>query len=358
MSKTTYCEGEILFTSKKETTIHSFTESTNFRAGGTQSWTAQTTNHQSYDHSEIQRTTEKANVLILRGKRRKGKDVHGNPHLDLMSNDYTENEAGFNKLYEEIFWENITNGDTNAAHNLNNYTSYKQAAASARANKVTRKIKEFCKKNNKDLFEDFRSDVEYYSSGDLENVVQSMVDKMKTNNSNSTEFSDSKLNLAVRNHENEISFKNSVLEILKTQLNKYSSIKTAVDDLEIKDNGEGKLYPVLVKSQVDSPKFPDKLAGLGIIMNDVWAYEVRISEIKTTKYPWVPQSEIVQIKIDFIYYDHFGLDYPDLEKKRAPSPYIAWDHNVFYEWFILQHFRGFKPFLTKVKNSYEISIIK
>lgn len=204
MSKTTYCEGQILFTSKKETTIHSFTESTNFRAGGTQSQTAQTTNHQSYDHSEIQRTTEKANVLILRGKRRKGKDVHGNPHLDLMSNDYTENEAGFNKLYEEIFCENITNGDTNA----------------------------------------------------------------------------------------------------------------------------------------------------------VWSYKVRISEIKTTKYPWLPQSEIAHIKIDFIYYDHFGLDYPDLEKKRAPSPYIAWDHNVFYEWFILQHFRGFKPFLTKVKNSYEISIIK
>ena len=41
----------------------------------------------------------------------------------------------------------------------------------------------------------------------------------------------------------------------------------------------------------------------------------------------------------FEMFDHFGLDYPDIEK---------YDNDIFIAWFILQHFRGYKPFITKI----------
>jgi len=44
-------------------------------------------------------------------------------------------------------------------------------------------------------------------------------------------------------------------------------------------------------------------------------------------------------KLQFIYWDHFGLDYPDLAK---------FDKDIFYSWFVLQHFKGYKPLITKI----------
>lgn len=37
-------------------------------------------------------------------------------------------------------------------------------------------------------------------------------------------------------------------------------------------------------------------------------------------------------------FDHFGLDYPDIEK---------YDYDIFIAWFILQHFRGYKPYYNQ-----------
>lgn len=358
MSKETFCQGEVLLTSGKQTTIHSFDGALNFRAKGSQSWNAKKTYYGNYNDSQIQIETKDFDSLILRGKRRKGLDIDNKPHADLKYKDYPENEFGFKKLYEEIFWENISNGNNKAPKQISNYAPYQQAAAHARANKVTRKIRDFCKETSHQLFNYFYSDVEYYSMGELEEVMHSMVNKMRNNKSSSFEFSDERINRAVNTHNKHINFRNSVVDILKNELHNYSSILNAVEQLRIKDNGEGKLYPQLIKNKVDSPKFDDKFSGLGIIMNDVWAYEVKVTEVKTKKYAWLPNMVHYSIKLDFIYYDHFGLDFPDLEKKRAPSPWIAWDHNVFWEWFVLQHFRGYVPFITKVVNSHEFNFVK
>ncbi|MEB3004024.1 hypothetical protein [Capnocytophaga sp. G2] len=85
--------------------------------------------------------------------------MEGKPHLDLMYGDYTEDEKGFEKLWRQIYIENF-----NHTQNM--------AFALARANKVVRKISEFCKKTSKKLFEDFKSDIEYYSKGVLEDVAK------------------------------------------------------------------------------------------------------------------------------------------------------------------------------------------
>ena len=49
--------------------------------------------------------------------------------------------------------------------------------------------------------------------------------------------------------------------------------------------------------------------------------------------------------LEYIYYDHFGLDFPDIHK---------YDKDIFYAWFVLQHFRGYKPFITKLDIAGEI----
>jgi hypothetical protein len=55
----------------------------------------------------------------------------------------------------------------------------------------------------------------------------------------------------------------------------------------------------------------------------------------------------ITIKLNFIYYDHFGLDYPDIAK---------FDNDIFYSWFVLQHFKGFKPFITKISIDETITM--
>lgn len=177
---------------------------------------------------------------------------------------------------------------------------------------------------------------------------------MKTNKSNTYEFSDKRLDIEVNKHSNHINFKNAVINEVKEEIKKFLTIDYAVSNMKITNDGEGILYKKLVDKEIDSPRFPDKMSGLGIMLNDIWAYEIWIKEIKEVIYPWSPNHRFTYLTLNFIYFDHFGLDYPDLEKKRAPSTWIAWDHNIFWEWFVLQHFRGYVPFITKVENSEKI----
>ena len=45
-------------------------------------------------------------------------------------------------------------------------------------------------------------------------------------------------------------------------------------------------------------------------------------------------------------WDHFGLDKPDMEK-------FYYGINGFRAWFLLQHIKGYKPFITKMTFTQE-----
>lgn len=86
---------------------------------------------------------------------------------------------------------------------------------------------------------------------------------------------------------------------------------------------------------MDKPRFnntSDTLSGIQIAINDVWAYKISLTE-------YYLKNDEPQGKLQFDFYDHFGLDFPDIEK---------FDYDIFMAWFVLQHFRGYKPFITKV----------
>jgi hypothetical protein len=51
------------------------------------------------------------------------------------------------------------------------------------------------------------------------------------------------------------------------------------------------------------------------------------------------------LKYQVTLWDHFGLDKPDMEKIHNLVPIAA---EAFICWFILQHLRGYKPFVTKI----------
>ena len=107
---------------------------------------------------------------------------------------------------------------------------------------------------------------------------------------------------------------------------------------------DGKLYKAILKEDANPPLFNtvhDTINGLRILVNGVWAYEVRIIGYRK-------QYMSLFIEIEYTLYDHFGLDAPDIYK---------FDFEIFYVWFILQHFRGFKPLITQMKINREYPMI-
>jgi len=45
-------------------------------------------------------------------------------------------------------------------------------------------------------------------------------------------------------------------------------------------------------------------------------------------------------------------------RQRGGHSLISWEHDIFYAWFVLQHFRGYIPFITRVSNSHDVSFLK
>lgn len=275
-------------------------------------------------------------ILIIQGKHRKGKnDENTGTALDMLYNDYPENNVGIERLKNEIYTEeynsSIKAGDKD-------WLKTKEETASLKAKNLSEvritKIKGFLKKDNDKLFSIFRDDMWYYASREVKNVAYDMVDKVKANNGG--EYSNIKLTNAVIAHEKSKEFISGVEKVVK---NYIINNKGIVDKLEIKDDSNGILYKALQDNDVQRPIFHDNMSGLGITINDVWAYQIYISSYKVN-------GNKYEISLEVIYWDHFGLDYPDVHK---------FDNDIFQAWFILQHFRGFKPLITKldIKHSFK-----
>gem|GEM_PF-981203 len=280
-------------------------------------------------------------MLIIQSIARKGKkiiSVNGKKTstnqtaIDLLYNDYTENEAGFTKLRNQLRQEiyNVHKQDGTFDFTSRDYNADKKA------DKLIEKVKKFSKKTDVELFKIFNNEAEYVSRGKLEDNIKRMIAKMQRNEGG--EYSHIDLTNSVIEHENTIKFINEVKNYVVKYLKKNSS---DISKLKIQDDGTGVIYEDMVDSkkpkdkQVNKPRFnnySDTLSGIQIAINDIWAFQIYLSKYYVTNNE--PHGELY-----FYFYDHFGLDYPDIEK---------YDYDIFIAWFILQHFRGYKPFITKV----------
>ncbi len=83
----------------------------------------------------------------------------------------------------------------------------------------------------------------------------------------------------------------------------------------------------------------DRTKGTQIATNDIWSTEVKITSITI-------KGDDYAIDYHVNLWDHFGLDIGDMEAMPNIVPFAK---DTFAVWFVLQHLRGYKPFVTKVQ---------
>ncbi len=83
----------------------------------------------------------------------------------------------------------------------------------------------------------------------------------------------------------------------------------------------------------------DSTKGTQIATNDIWSTEVKITSINFN-------GDDYTVDYHVNLWDHFGLDIGDMEAMPNTVPFA---NKTFAVWFVLQHLRGYKPFITKVQ---------
>lgn len=171
-----------------------------------------------------------------------------------------------------------------------------------------------------------------FSFGELKQVALKMVDHFKQNKG--LEFSNSILNRYVMQH-------TSTKEFCKRiEIGIQEKIKDSKGDISKIFNNTVYFDDDIERGRYGRPQFSttlDTIQGLRIMINDTWAYEVFISDFNSN------DGVNYSLRYKVIIYDHFGLDYPDLQNQTY---YLL---AGFRSWFVLQHYHSFKPFITKME---------
>lgn len=266
--------------------------------------------------------------LVLRSSKKKGRNATDTATADdLLYGDYSEN--GIEKLRKEI--SDLEFKDCKNREEANEF-----------ANSRIDNLKPYLEKTNEELFDIFENDIKWWSKGDLEDVAVDVVSKMKENKGGI--YSSQAMTSAAKNHGTFVDF----AYICEWCIGDFISKGKKIEDLVITMNSplkqDGKLYKAILSEDAVPPLFNtlnDTINGLRILVNGVWAYELRVIRYRKMYTP-------LFIELEYTLYDHFGLDAPDIHK---------FDKEIFYVWFILQHFRGYKPLITKMKINREYPMI-
>jgi len=175
-----------------------------------------------------------------------------------------------------------------------------------------------------------------FAKGRLLTNINSMVDRMHA--STGGNYSNAILTEAVREHASYAAFVQRLGQSFETEITKAKGVLQKVGEVPFNHDNR--------------PRFntkEDKFWGLTIAINDTWAYDVDVANYEPN--PDGSYSAVLNVTI----YDHFGLDEPDLDISLFDNfkPYGM--VGLFRAWFVLQHIRGFRPFVTTVAISHPVS---
>jgi hypothetical protein len=92
--------------------------------------------------------------------------------------------------------------------------------------------------------------------------------------------------------------------------------------------------------------FYHKYSGLGITIHDFWSGKAEVVDYKYDSRTGHYSGTIV-----FTFFDGFGLDKADVEKNKDRWLIPPNGGRGFKAWYLLEHDRCFKPFITKVTVS-------
>jgi hypothetical protein len=94
--------------------------------------------------------------------------------------------------------------------------------------------------------------------------------------------------------------------------------------------------------------FSDKVFGLTITVNQVWSAKAELQDYYCDNFGWMGS-------LAYTLYDDFGLDWADVEKTwdRVATPPTSFlpPGACFRAWYILQHYRSARPFITEMRRT-------
>jgi hypothetical protein len=219
-------------------------------------------------------------------------------------------------------------------------------------------IEKDLKYDDEELFDRLRNLIEWASTGDLQTANLQFVEEMKKLNS-TLNFVKEMKSLRATNIYDYIKKqeKRSNATITKEAF-KHKDTKRLIDNVQkdvieiIKDlkgdiNKIEKIIPYT--KELKKPQYSEKLdsiSGLSISVHDTWGYRVEIIDYKCNV-----KNRKFEGKLAITIFDHFGLDYGDIKGYGTKLP--PFKGEGFRAWFILQHYRGYRPFINIMKNNDE-----
>lgn len=329
MSIYRYIKGKSTWTAEEDMNIVALKGSVNLCSDRKINFTGdEGINYGEYNWLEDSEDKEGSPILILHGRRKKGRNRDDtDTALDMKYGDYIGNN-GLSKLKDELYKEELA-----VLKSSSFVIGDKEQKAKNFAESRIKKIKPFLEKTDKELFDIFRDKIEWYSQGNMEEVAIDIVNKMQQNRGG--EYSHKYLNNEAKNHGNFVNFANGIESVLYQQIEKGKQIEDLETTMDTPVNRHS-FYNEVVNNKVKSLNFGnffDGIRGMQILTNDIWTYEVRVIR-------YIKNYNILSIDLQYNLYDHFGLDYPDIHK---------FDQDIFYVWFVLQHFRNYKPLITNIE---------
>lgn len=96
--------------------------------------------------------------------------------------------------------------------------------------------------------------------------------------------------------------------------------------------------------------FLDKVGGLGITVHQVWSTRAELIDFRVNN-----SGNHWSARLKYTFYDHFGLDWEDIKKHGDDIIPRYHTGDEFKAWYILQHYRTAKPFITEMNRSVYIS---
>ena len=236
----------------------------------------------------------------------------------------------------------ISNGTSISMSDLNNYSSISQ--------RITI-VKNF-----------FNSQISYDET--FMTILSEMVDHFVAGTG--TDYTNAALTAAVQSHSRTVSYVNAVIELVKNYISQHKdTIGNLAYDEDLWTQPIKRSSHPLVKAMNDAISngatelylpyygFNNGVPGLTLALNGFYGNKIRLINFQST-------GNAYSCALEFTFYDHFGLDTPDLRDEKYSSM-TAGMFPGFRQWFILQHWNDLegsvqpKPFVTNVTFSISIS---
>lgn len=205
---------------------------------------------------------------------------------------------------------------------------------------ISKDHKSYCRNNNVNLlYNSFENLLKNCSLNEMQKVALDMLNHFMTGNGK--EYRNELLTKHAKNHNSTLKYVKNTKEMVKNYiLQKKGNINNIKLDL-----GTDKYFGDLTRPRFNSWLF-DTFAGLRITVNDTWGMRIELKNFVYCK-----KHNVFEGDLDFIIYDHFGLDGNDVEK-------FGNIHRGFGAWYCLQRYSGFnkkyKPFIDYIEFTEHI----